>query len=448
MRVGGAHIELPALPSLIRYRDPFLSVWKTIESPATNDTWIVETNGRKGLFEFPRFPESVRLMMRHVICDSLLRYAASSVFEPFKDLVWLINKFGPEVVLLPMKLEPLELRRFWNERILPALIEGRRKARSPKLYLKFLCKNSLGRLRPGDEKFVSRLEGPKADLYASVRSNDVFLSNAEQLSIIQHLDDLSETAAKTVIDTERLRDACLLIATFQYAMRPIQLAKLKQADVIVRNDIATDGPIVHVRFSREKQKDPKKRIPLLRKIKHEWSVLYVQYLSAILGTPTEREGAPLPRQSLFKLTPVEVSTTIKSVLLAILGRSRTATDLRHTAAQRMVDRGASIEEVAEFLGQSNLRTCLIYFGESATQAGRLNKAISSSHIYSEIQIVHLNKMIDVRRLKAMSGDLQIGAVAHGIPIAGIGACEVGQSICTKSPVLSCYGAENSCPSVT
>jgi hypothetical protein len=209
---SGAYIELPRLPSLIRYHDPFLRVWKTIESPSTSDTWRVEANGNKKMFDFQRFPESVRPMMRHVICNTLLMYAPSSSFTTFEDLVWLINKLGAEVVLRPLELEPLELRQFWHERILPALIEGHHVARSPKLYLKFLCKNSLGRLRPGDEKFVSRLAGPKADLYASVRSNEVFLSNAEQLSIVRHLDDLSETAAKTVIDTKLLRDACLLIA--------------------------------------------------------------------------------------------------------------------------------------------------------------------------------------------------------------------------------------------
>lgn len=38
----------------------------------------------------------------------------------------------------------------------------------------------------------------------------------------------------------------------------------------------------------------------------------------------------------------------------------------------------------------------------------------------------------------MPPDQQIGAVPHGIPIAGIGGCGIGQSLCVKNPVLSCY----------
>ncbi|PMZ85786.1 site-specific integrase, partial [Pseudomonas sp. FW305-42] len=41
-------------------------------------------------------------------------------------------------------------------------------------------------------------------------------------------------------------------------------------------------------------------------------------------------------------------------------------------------------------------------------------------------------------LLRLPADKQIGGVPHGIPIAGIGGCEVGQSLCSKNPVLSCY----------
>ncbi|MFK3781791.1 site-specific integrase, partial [Agrobacterium sp. NPDC089420] len=35
-------------------------------------------------------------------------------------------------------------------------------------------------------------------------------------------------------------------------------------------------------------------------------------------------------------------------------------------------------------------------------------------------------------------DQQIGGVPHGVPIAGIGGCGLGQSLCTKNPVMACY----------
>jgi len=64
----------------------------------------------------------------------------------------------------------------------------------------------------------------------------------------------------------------------------------------------------------------------------------------------------IPLETIIKI----VGDTIKS----ITGVRRTATDLRHSAAQRLVDAGASVEEVAEFLGHSYWDTSLIYFNAS------------------------------------------------------------------------------------
>lgn len=48
------------------------------------------------------------------------------------------------------------------------------------------------------------------------------------------------------------------------------------------------------------------------------------------------------------------------------------------------------------------------------------------------------KTIDKAMLFGLPSDQQIGGVPHGIPIAGIGGCGLGQSLCFKNPVLSCY----------
>jgi len=46
--------------------------------------------------------------------------------------------------------------------------------------------------------------------------------------------------------------------------------------------------------------------------------------------------------------------------------------------------------------------------------------------------------IDRRALEALPPDRQVGAVPHGIPITGIGACGLGQSLCSLNPAMSCY----------
>jgi integrase len=432
-------IELPTMPALIRYHDAYAGAWRTIRAPRTEDVWILHLNGTERPLDFRLFPESVRWILRHLFAAALVKYAPTTAAGIFDILVWLVDNLGSEIILRPLNLEPLELRQFWLQFILPELIEVGHPALPLKFYFKFLCKNGVGRLSPGDEKFISKLPGPKADLYASVRTNEVFLSNLEQLAIVNHLDDMSEAARRGTLPRDALRDACLLVASFQYAMRPIQLAKVRRNDVTVRPSIAGDDPIVHVRFSIEKQRSSKKRTPVTHKIKREWAILYVRYYAAIAPEQSR------PGKFFFELDPAETSFAIKRILSGILDRSRSANDLRHTAAQRLVDRGASHEELQRFMGHNNPRTGLVYFKETANQAECLNKALASSKIYSEISIIGRDKMIDESRLKAMSADQQIGGVPHGIPIAGIGACEVGQSLCTKNPVLSCYGCRKFMP---
>ncbi|MCA4131146.1 site-specific integrase, partial [Pseudomonas aeruginosa] len=106
--------------------------------------------------------------------------------------------------------------------------------------------------------------------------------------------------------------------------------------------------------------------------------------------------------------------------------------------QRLVDAGASQVELAEFMGHSYADTGLVYFDASPAQADRVNKALALSPIYTNIADVARTRTIDKNKLLHLSPDHQIGAVPHGIPIAGIGACNLGQSLCSKNPVLSCY----------
>ena len=111
----------------------------------------------------------------------------------------------------------------------------------------------------------------------------------------------------------------------------------------------------------------------------------------------------------------------------------------------MADAGASKEELAEMLGHSSLLTGLIYYDQSPTQAARLNTALALSPVYSAIVEVARTKTIDKAALLKLPGDQQVAGCPHAIPIAGIGACTAGQSLCAKNPVLSCYGCRKFLP---
>ena len=90
------------------------------------------------------------------------------------------------------------------------------------------------------------------------------------------------------------------------------------------------------------------------------------------------------------------------------------------------------------MGHASLKTANVYFETSSTQAQRVNAALAISPIYASVAEVARTKTIDMQALLGMPSDYQVGGVPHGIPIAGIGACSYGQSLCSRNPVLSCY----------
>jgi len=146
---------------------------------------------------------------------------------------------------------------------------------------------------------------------------------------------------------------------------------------------------------------------------------------------------------------VESAQEVTHIIIEATGKllpiPRSATELRHTAAQRLVDAGASQEELAEFMGHSDLRTGLVYFQTSPNQAERVNSALGISEIYQQVAKIAHDRFIDHDELSALKGEQQIGAAPHGIPIAGIGGCAIGQPVCPSNPVTACYGCRKFMP---
>jgi hypothetical protein len=128
-----------------------------------------------------------------------------------------------------------------------------------------------------------------------------------------------------------------------------------------------------------------------------------------------------------------------------VGRKISATDLRHTAAQRLVDAGASQDELAEFMGHTDITTGLVYFQTSPNQAERVNRALGISQVYQKVAQIAHDRFISKEEMAGLKGEHQIAGVPHGIPIAGIGGCASGQPACPFNPITSCYGCRKFMP---
>ncbi|BCH05259.1 hypothetical protein MesoLj131b_72580 (plasmid) [Mesorhizobium sp. 131-2-5] len=252
--------------------------------------------------------------------------------------------------------------------------------------------------------------------------------------IVNHIDSMCGKLAAdlTSLDNQELRDVCMLVMSFQCAFRPGQIARIELADVRLFSTGA-----VHVAVSIIKQKDSRKRIRITRKIKREWGPLFNELVRR-REEGTFQPGEGVPPRLLFGLTPQGVSRAITELTEELTGDAWSPTDLRHTAAQRLADGGISHAGLTEFMGQTSDRIANVYFDKSPAQAQRINEALAISPIYSNLAKIARTKTIDKAMLLGLPSDQQIGAVPHGVPIAGIGGCSLGQSLCMKNPVMACY----------
>ncbi|WP_395541597.1 site-specific integrase (plasmid) [Pseudomonas aeruginosa] len=428
---------LPQLPSIIRYLDDFADEWRVIRNTDA-DKWEIHADGIEASFDFCEFPQRYRLLVKHWAAWTMTRLAVATARIYMHSLKPLFYKEKSDPLYELLSRNPMELRDYWLGTLLTGYTHFT--LRAVKSLLAFLCEMSLGRLAPGYADFVGAFRLPQQDKYAAVRTGDVFLGANEEAAIVDFLDEIN-TLVRTSplqVDEQALRSSCILCISYQYAMRPLQIAKIRLSDVRVYLGSGVDGPTIHITFLRAKQRSNGKRLPMLRKIKREWAFIFAELYQRRLATPHGQVETLALLDSLFGLTPQSVSNLLIKTTEAITDIPRPANHLRHSAAQRLVDAGASQVELAEFMGHSYADTGLVYFDASPAQADRVNKALALSPIYTNVADVARTRTIDKNKLLHLSPDHQIGAVPHGIPIAGIGACNLGQSLCSKNPVLSCY----------
>jgi hypothetical protein len=231
----------------------------------------------------------------------------------------------------------------------------------------------------------------------------------------------------------------MLVFSYQFGLRPKQIAMLEIRNIRIWNDGLEDRPAVHLTFTMIKQRSEKRVFPMVRRVKREWSPVLIELLQR--AEHKERAGT----EHVFEGTPDTCGDVIAETLEFVLQRRRTTGDLRHTAAQRLVDAGASEEELAAFMGHTDLNTGLIYFRSSASQGERVNQALGISTVYQRVAQIAHDRFISTKELIELKGDQQIAGVPHGVPVAGIGGCTVGQPRCPYNPITSCYGCPKFMP---
>lgn len=440
-KAGNSHAEarnfiaaLPSLPSHIRYLDEYEDEWKTIRHPSESENWTIDYDTMSITIDFQKIGDRhIQALFKHFFAWLLQPKSPSITHKSYFVIMAIYRDCGANWFLDAVQRTPHEWDIYWTTRWRSAIQQPT--AHVTKLFLYFMCEMCLGDFRPGHVDFVRSLAFDWSDNYQGVISGDSILTADEEAKIIEHLDNVTERAAHA--SDEELTKACLLCISYQHGLRPVQISRLNLDDLRIYPG-GTDGPLVHFLAYRAKKRKAGDKTAFVRKIKLEWAPLLVEYHRRRRIGQVRTRSEKASDAKLFPFARAMIINEIGHTTEQVTGTRRTATDLRHSAAQRLADAGATVEEVAEFLGHSHADTSLDYFEASPTQAEKLNKALATSPIYSTIAEVARTRTIDKNALLGVPLDNQIGAVPHGIPIAGIGACDLGQSLCSKNPVLSCY----------
>ncbi len=420
--------ETPKIPTIIKYRDDFTEKVHIIKDLHKQEIILISVSGSKSELDFSEFNGEIRNFLLWCISISISYLAAKTVDNYFSSI---INHIEEQEIYQLVNTNPHNIKLYWTGLLNKYQLH---EIKGLKNILHILCKESLGIWNTDYIALISQLPLPFFDKYSLLRRQSSFLTIEEEQKLISFFDSVAKQLQEnnTSISTERLKSIFTILCSYQFGMRPIQIGKVNIQDIRVWQT-SDDDISVHITFYKAKQKSIRKALPLTRKVKNEWAII----VNVLYNRRIEEKNQ---NSSLLELSSArEAAFLIKSSLQKELSIHRSARDLRHAAAQRMVDGGANQEELACFLGHSDLDSCLVYFDISANQAERVNKVLGISNIYSKLARIAHDRFIDKNELLLLKEDQQIAGVPHGIPITGIGGCTTGQLICPYNPITSCYG---------
>lgn len=425
--------HLPNLPNIVRYYDKFEESNRTIENFRDIFSMMLRVSGRNHHIRFGYLDAPRTEILKHVIM-----YWVGAI-DPRTMITHLTNlqncKKTFEFIGVAVSCDPADLRSWWVEHCLPFMTQ--RKLSAFKSILRGFCHLAIGPWSKAYLDFASRLPEPPKNRYDAVDAGFCFLPIEHQAMITDWLDDISAqvTAEPFAVPIKQLREACGLGISYQLGLRAVQIASIEIADVSVRSGR------VYVRILMAKQKNQTPSY-VVRRLKPEWASAWIE----LARRHAAKERVPgLHPDKFLGLSPERVTLELAVTTQRLTSKRWTPHDLRHTGAQRLADAGASHEELQDYLMHATDAAANVYFGASAAQAAKVNQAMGLSQIYREVAAMAREAMITKEELASLPEDQQIGGVPHGIPVAGIGSCQIGQSHCVKNPVLSCYGCRKFLP---
>ncbi|MED5550490.1 MAG: site-specific integrase [Pseudomonadota bacterium] len=427
---------LGTLPPIVRYFDEYEEKVRSIRTE--DNIWKIDVNGTISLVNFENIDKSVRHILKHFTFDRLIKHPVSAA-RYSSSLI--------RTILIQHKLldhacnSPSDCLRYLREQYSSAadVLSDASYFAAGKALLRYFCQIGAAGWEDAHANVLKTIRSPSVrSKYRTVRDASAILDFDEERKIVSFFDSLSlKIGSDRYTDTSAriLRDACILMCCFQHAMRPIQIANRNASHVRVHR--TQDGSaIIHITFRFAKQRARRNGQEQTRKVKRDWTPIFVKWLQQ--RQAIDRKVLFDREDSLFGISPHEVTLVVAELTEQITGIRRTPYELRHTAAQRKADAGCTRLELAEFLMHSDIDTADAYIEMSPTQAEKINAALGLSPLFQAIDTALKSRSVNIDELNKLPEDQQISGAPHGHLIAGIGGCAIGQSFCPKTPALACY----------
>ena len=429
--LSGILSKLGPFPSVVRYFDDFEYVRRSVRDLNSLDSVEMIYDGERTTLDFG--PKSaLQGILKHVWIDWVKRFDPSTIPLQWNALERAVKDTHPDLLLKLILLETTDIDSFWQFEIFPNVDPV--SASGIRAFMHSLRRLLVRRWADVNTSRIRSLVGPPRDKFARIRDGACFLSSWEQAHLLDYLEILAERIHENPrsVPDNRLVDACLLVICHDHGLRPGQVARIETSGF----SFFENGSI-HFRFPRSKQQVGERRDEVARKLSERWAPIFKEAHRRRIIRRNTTYTRVLDRL-FFTLTPRELSVRVRAASEFVGIGSRSCYDFRHTAAQRLADAGASEQEIADFLTQSSTKIAGVYVNASPLQAQIINRALALSPLYRQVEKIWRMKTIDLETLLGLAPDHHIGGAPHGIALAGIGACRIGQSLCSRNPVLACY----------
>lgn len=323
-----------------------------------------------------------------------------------------------DIFLCAISNSPPEFGRVWSKSFLCKLT--RHEGVAVRHVLHWLARWEIAHWRRVDGDLIRQLPGHEIEKYKSVRDGEAGIDPRVASKVAEHLDRLAGDNRLDRYPDRDVLSACVLALCMQHGLRRRQIALLRSDDLM-----CVEGNSLHIRITHIKQRNENVGRTERRRIHEAWVPLFREWQKRV-RTP-----------SLFGL-PGEITDIVRAATRSITGIALSPQAFRHQGAQRLVDGGFSRETVSAYLSHTDVTAANYYFEGAPAQNDLVNAALGKSGVYRAVAAARRGDMITVRELLKMPSDSQIAGIPHGVPITGIGACQSGQSLCTRNPVIACY----------